>query len=626
MPKLIVKRGPNRGIVYTFAESKVTIGRDYTNPIFLVDQTVSRQHAQLTLEDDVWYLDDLGSRNGTRINGKQADHSEVQSMDEIGVGDVVLTFVDQAKAEVATAGGDTRVLEAPITDVLATDPVEAISLAQHSNEELRHVNARLLALFQLSNVAAGARSRPELFERVVAILKQVLAPDRVMPLLVNTQNRLGVVDVAKAAFDKKLHQIPMSNTIVNYVRERLESVLSQSTAADERFQDSPSIVKHRITSAICVPLKIGKRLLGVIYIDRLGDSPNFARPDLEFLAAAAMPLSVALENIEAWEEMSGDMLTLERHVKGEFDIVGKSPPMQEVFEFISKAAPTDAGVLIMGESGTGKELVARAIHYSSHRRGKPFEAVNCAALTTTLLESELFGHVKGAFTGATEDKPGHFELANGGSIFLDEIGEMPEESQTKLLRVLEQGQIRRVGDIKDRDIDVRVIAATNQSLEERMQKGRFRQDLFYRLNVLAVNLPPLRNRPDDMPILALHFLKIFAEKCGKPKMSFSDEVLELLLRYPWPGNVRELKNVVERMVVMSSSDRLAAKDLPVEVRTAQTGLANAESASGGALADVEKAHILRVLQNVDGNKKKAAEVLGIDRSTLYSKLKSYSIS
>ena len=626
MPKLIVKRGPNRGIVYTFAESKVTIGRDYTNPIFLVDQTVSRQHAQLTLEDDVWYLDDLGSRNGTRINGKQADHSEVQSMDEIGVGDVVLTFVDQAKAEVATAGGDTRVLEAPITDVLATDPVEAISLAQHSNEELRHVNTRLLALFQLSNVAAGARSRPEFFERVVAILKQVLAPDRVMPLLVNTQNRLGVVDVAKAAFDKKLHQIPMSNTIVSYVRERLESVLSQSTAADERFQDSPSIAKHKISSAVCVPLKIGKRLLGVIYIDRLGDSPNFSRADLEFLAAAAMPLSVALENIEAWEEMSGDMLTLERHVKGEFDIVGKSQPMREVFEFISKAAPTDAGVLITGESGTGKELVARAIHYSSHRRGKPFEAVNCAALTITLLESELFGHVKGAFTGATEDKPGHFELANGGSIFLDEIGEMPEESQTKLLRVLEQGQIRRVGDIKDRSIDVRVIAATNQALEERIKEGRFRQDLFYRLHVLTVSLPPLRSRPDDLPTLAHHFLRIFAGKCGKPKMSFADRVLDLFLKYPWPGNVRELKNVIERMVVMSSSDRLTAKEVPIEVRTAQPGMASAELAGNGTLAEVEKAHVMRVLQNLDGNKKRAAEELGIDRSTLYSKLKSYGIS
>ena len=314
MPKLIVKRGPNRGIVYTFAENKVTIGRDYKNLILLVDQTVSRQHAELAFEDGKWFLDDLGSRNGTTLNGKPADRSEVQSMDEIGVGDVLLTFVDQAKPEEPPTTGSTQVLEAPITEVLATDPVEAISLAQHSNDELRQVNARLLALFQLSNIAAGARNRPELFGRVVTVLKQTLSPDRVLPLLVDSQNRLSVVPVAKSAFDKKLGDLPRSTSIVNYVRERLESVLSQRTAADQRFQDSPSISKHNITSAICVPLKIGKRLLGVLYLDRLGDSPNFSRQDLEFVAAAAMPLSVALENIEAWEEMSGEMLTLERHV------------------------------------------------------------------------------------------------------------------------------------------------------------------------------------------------------------------------------------------------------------------------------------------------------------------------
>ena len=410
------------------------------------------------------------------------------------------------------------------------------------------------------------------------------------------------------------------------MKERLEAVLSQSTAADRRFRDSPSITKSEIASALCVPLRIGKRLLGVIYLDRLGEGGNFTKGDLEFLAAGAMPLSVALENVEAWEEVSGEMLTLERHVKGEYDIVGDSQPMRDVFEFISKAAPTDAGVLIMGESGTGKELVARAIHYSSHRRGKPFEAVNCAALTTTLLESELFGHVKGAFTGAVEDKPGHFELADGGSIFLDEIGEMPDDSQTKLLRVLEQGEIRRVGDIRDRVVDVRVISATNKTLDEEVKAGRFRQDLFYRINVLKVELPPLRRRQDDIPILAHHFLRIFAEKCGKPKMSFHDDVMQVFLEYPWPGNVRELKNMVERMVVMGSSDVIGVNDVPMEVRAGTTSMAADGLASSTSLADVEKGHVIRVLESVGGNKKRTAEILGIDRSTLYAKLKQYGIS
>ncbi len=628
MPRLIVKRGPNRGIVYTFAESKVTLGRDYTNLIHLVDQTVSRHHAELTFEDGEWRLKDLDSRNGTTLNGKPVSHADVQSMDEIGVGDVLLTFVDSEAAKSVspeTSADHTRVIEAPITEVLASDPVEAISLAQQSEADLRAMNARLLALFQLSSIAAGARNRPELFDRVAPILKQALAPDRVVALLMDARNRLMPVPLSKTAFDKKLAALPRSTTIINYVRERMEAVLSQSTAADKRFRDSPSIVQSQIASAICVPLKIGKRLLGVLYMDRLGESENFTKSDLEFVAAGAMPLSVALENVEAWEEMSGEMLTLERHVKGEYDIVGDSKPMREVFEFISKAAPTDAGVLIMGDSGTGKELVARAVHYSSHRRGKPFEAVNCAALTTTLLESELFGHVKGAFTGAVEDKPGHFELADGGSIFLDEIGEMQVESQTKLLRVLEQSQIRRVGDVRDRKVDVRVIAATNKNLSEEVKAGRFREDLFYRLNILKVELPPLRERKDDILILSRHFLATFSEKCGKPKMSFADDVMEVFLAYRWPGNVRELKNVIERMVVMAGDDVLTIKDVPVEVRSGSPCVVSSSTPADASLADVEKAHVLRVLESVDGNKKKAAEILGIDRSTLYARLKQYGL-
>ncbi len=628
MPRLIVKRGPNRGIVYTFAESKATIGRDYTNLIHLVDQTVSRRHAELSFDNGQWSIQDLGSRNGTAVNGQPVTKAQVQSMDEIRVGDVVLTFVD---SETGRGAGDessvdhTQVIEAPITEVLSDESASAIRLAQHSDEELRQVNSRLVALFRLSNIAAGARNRPELFDRVMPILRDVLKPDRVFALLLDERNRLLPAPVSKSAFDKKLASLPRSNTIINHVRERLEGVLAQSTASDQRLRDRPSIVKAQIASALCVPLKIGKRLLGVLYMDRLGEGENFTKMDLEFVAAAAMPISVALENVEAWEEMSGEMLTLERHVKGEYDIVGQSPPMRQVFEFISKAAPTDAGVLIMGESGTGKELVARAIHYSSHRRGKPFEAVNCAALTTTLLESELFGHVKGAFTGAVEDKPGHFELAHGGSIFLDEVGEMPLESQTKLLRVLEEGQIRRVGDIKDRRVDVRIISATNKNLAEEVKAGRFREDLFYRLNVLKVELPPLRQRGEDIPLLARHFLRIFAEKCGKPKMSFDDGVLKLFEAYHWPGNVRELKNVVERMVVMSSDDVLTPKDVPLELRGGAPGPVGDSPPADASLAEVERAHVLRVLETVGGNKKKAAEILGIDRSTLYAKLRQYGV-
>jgi DNA-binding NtrC family response regulator len=306
------------------------------------------------------------------------------------------------------------------------------------------------------------------------------------------------------------------------------------------------------------------------------------------------------------------------------NIIGTSPAMQEVFETIRQAAPTRATVLIQGESGTGKELVARALHQCSPRRDGPFVPVHCAALAPTLLESELFGHEKGAFTGALERRRGRFELADGGTLFLDEIGEIDAALQVKILRVLEERKFERVGGTETVSVDVRLVAATNRDLRARVAEGSFREDLFYRLHVVNLTLPPLRARDGDVVLLAQHYLKTLAEENGKPPVAISPEAMDVLQAYPWPGNVRELRNVIERMVVLGSGERLVAADLPAAVRDGAGGLALA-SRAGRVLRDAERQLIAEALRRHRNNRTKAAQDLGISRRTLHRKLNEFGL-
>jgi two-component system response regulator HydG len=311
------------------------------------------------------------------------------------------------------------------------------------------------------------------------------------------------------------------------------------------------------------------------------------------------------------------------------NIIGNSPGMVRLFETIAQVAPSEATVLITGESGTGKELIAGAIHYNSERKKGPFVKVNCAALTETLLESELFGHEKGAFTGAHRRKEGQFSLADHGSLFLDEVSEMPLSMQVKLLRVIQEREFARVGGEEVIRVDVRLIAATNKDLTEEIAAGRFREDLFYRLNVVTLHMPPLRERRDDIPLLAQHFLKTFAEKNRKAIKGYTPQAMDHLLRYDWPGNVRELMNAVERMVVLSRADYVDESDLPPaiveQVRAVAPQLPAQALPADLPLEEVEKASILQTLESAGGNKSEAARRLGITRRTLHKKLKKYGV-
>jgi DNA-binding NtrC family response regulator len=303
-------------------------------------------------------------------------------------------------------------------------------------------------------------------------------------------------------------------------------------------------------------------------------------------------------------------------IKKQYGLLGESESMSRVLSAIAKAASTPATVLITGQSGTGKELVARAIHYSSKRGSAPFVPVNCGGIPESLLESELFGYVKGAFTGAMESRAGFFQTADGGTIFLDEISETSLSMQVKLLRVLQEKEVYMVGSTQPRKVNVRILAATNKTLLDLVGKGLFREDLFYRLNVIEIALPTLQERGDDTLLLAHHFAKKFSKEMGKKEPLFTGKALELLRHYAWPGNVRELENVIHRLVVMSDSIRIDAPDLPSLMRYSgqrDTGLSR-------TLADVEAEHIRNVLASVGGNKTRAAEILGIDRKTLRQKL------
>lgn len=304
------------------------------------------------------------------------------------------------------------------------------------------------------------------------------------------------------------------------------------------------------------------------------------------------------------------------------NIVGKSKPMQDMFDLIRRVAHTSATVLIHGASGTGKELVAQAIHYNSPRKGNAFVPINCGAIPEDLLESELFGHVKGAFTGASGDKIGLFTEADGGTLFLDEISELSLAMQTKLLRVLQEKEVRRVGDIQSVSVDARVIVASNKNLDALVKTGLFREDLFYRLNVIPIVLPELRRRTEDIPLLVEHFLKKYADEVGSLKR-ISREALAALMQYPWPGNVRELENAVERTAILCAQEEIGLEDLPRELYSSE-GLSLSRAMQDGAtLEELEKEYILRVLENEQGNQTKASEILGIDRRTLYRKLQRY---
>jgi len=385
----------------------------------------------------------------------------------------------------------------------------------------------------------------------------------------------------------------------------------------DEFSAAESLVMRRVESVLAVPLEIFDRLLGVIYLEITNPDRHFDEWHLQLLTAVGGIAGPALESARQLESLEAENERLLEEMSLEHNMVGESPRMREVFQFIQRAAPSDATVLINGESGTGKELIARAIHRASLRAHKPFVALNCAAMPENLLESELFGHERGAFTGAIAQKKGKLEVAEGGTIFLDEIGDMAPLLQAKLLRVLQEREFERVGGTKTIKMDVRILAATNRNLEEASKGGGFRHDLYFRLNVVSVRAPSLRDRREDIPLLALYFTKKYAARAKRPVSGISADARSCLQQYDWPGNVRELENAIERAVVLGSSDLILPEDLPEAL------LEHAPLGSSGlpgfhdGVREAKKQLIQTALDQTDGNITEAARRLGLHPNYLH---------
>lgn len=412
----------------------------------------------------------------------------------------------------------------------------------------------------------------------------------------------------------------ISYSIIDEVMNSGEPVLTKNASVDPRFQGQESIQLQGIRSAACVPLLRGNQRVGALYMDSRGHPDLFNKETISYLTILASFAALALDHALSFEKLEEQNRLLAEDIsrqQGFEGIVGTSACITRIFDLMARMAPSQLPILILGESGTGKELVARALHRNSPRCDRPFLALYCGNISENLLESELFGHAKGAFTGATETKKGLLELADGGTFLLDEVADIPISLQAKLLRFLQEGEIRAVGDNIIRKVDVRILAATNKSLIQRVDSGEFREDLYYRLNVLSLEIPPLRNRIEDIPLLALHFLKKQGEAIDSPPTGISKNALHLLQMHGWPGNVRELENVIARAVVMCTGDKIDEDSVVID-NSINSYTGDRSIRNGFELKSAIKSHVQKVLTLTKGNRSEAKRLLNVSRSYLYT--------
>jgi Nif-specific regulatory protein len=657
---LVVRRDDGFGDVFPLVAGQTyTMGRATTNRIVLKDDLCSREHAEIGYNAGRWRVRDLNSLNGTRVNNVRLDGEwELTAHDDVYLGRTHLLFVEdmnqlpdlpQQKGDEGEPEGVNIRKRLGQTRFLTPPPAELTPGGDTTPGTIpRHALSRDLALLYRLALDMGSASSYEELCRIVldALLEAIPAevgailsvardgvgpPAGIRARASQTPKSLRGAELEVTAHrhrDPSLHDYKrVSEYVSNEVLDTREAILAEDVARDRYLRNRESLSDLGATSLICAPIVFSDCVLGLIHLYCTDPHKALDAEDLEFAVAVAKQLGGVIHQMQRQVSLSAENRSLREQLHVESELIGESSAMKEIEKQIARVAGTNATCLIRGESGSGKELVARAIHYSSQRKEGPFVCLNCAALTETLLESELFGHEKGSFTGATEKKIGKFEAANHGTIFLDEIGEMTVGTQAKLLRILEGHPFERVGGSVPIRVDVRVVSATNQQLEQAIGDGRFRRDLFFRLQVVEIRVPPLRARKSDVPILAEHFLRRFVRETGRKIRGFTAAALRKMEEYNWPGNVRELRNVVERAVALGTGPLLDANDIWLS----SLEIVGAAAASGEAvyrpvsLEDVEKEHILKTLSHTDWNKSQAATILGIERSTLDRKIKGYGL-
>jgi len=528
------------------------------------------------------------------------------------------------------------------SDIESIEQSEAVKASHELSvrlEKLEHKLSKMETLIDISNALNSTLNLNELLERIIDSIIKLADTDRGFLMLADESGKLEFT-IARDDNRRQLEEkdFAISRSIVKEALRKSEPLFISNALEDKRFKEQKSVLDLQLRTAFCVPLRSGDKPIGVIYTDSTKLTDVVTEEDISIISAFASQASIAIENarfhgelVLSREKLARENIELKQRLTERYSfsgIIGKSKSMIEIFDTIKKIAPYSTTVLIQGETGTGKELIARAIHFNSPRKDKPLVTINCGAMPAELLESELFGHKKGSFTGASSDKVGLFETANGGTIFLDEIGDMPQPLQVKLLRALQEGEIRRVGENRARKVDVRVIAATNRDLAEDVKSGKFRRDLYYRLNVVPIIIPPLRERSEDIIPLTEHFLGKYSRKMNKKNVKISSEAMKLLVSSAWPGNVRELENSIERALAMCGSSKVLRpehfphlmhnRDLFNELKK--------EDSLKEMLKAVEKQIIMDALEKSGHNITKAAKRLKVTRQHLHNKIREYGIS
>lgn len=632
---LRVKRGHAiRETVSLDPGNRITIGRSETNHIKLPDEKCSRHHCEVFSRGAHWIVRDLESRNGIFVSGQRVKEVVLEFGILVRIGDWELEFVEA---------------EPPPSDAnIDSDSFVVVERKTGSSMVVRPgqqgTNPGELGLEQRVLIAST-------FDQATSV--QDLAAACLDGIFRATQVQAGCIQLGTSAnaLSMLLDRIPAAPRWATIVMHLAGMVFR--TGGGCRFEDTESgYDSPAVRGAIAVPVREPSGdgegpICGVIQFFASTESGSLSHEHLEFASAVAERFSNRLAELREKSELKDSLektavkaRQLQEQLSVETELVGNSDEMAKLRKTIGRIARTDATVLIRGESGVGKELVARAVHFNSQRKDEPFVCVNCAALTESLLESELFGHEKGAFTGAGARKTGKFEMADGGTLFLDEVGEMSAEIQAKFLRVLEGHAFERVGGSEAINVDVRVVTATNRNLEEAVEQGQFRGDLYFRLHVIQIDVPPLRDRFEDIPEIANFFVERYRQKTATQAVGFTDAAMEELRKYPWPGNVRELKNVVERAVILSDKKLIGVDDISLSklkmpssmIETGDFKLGDEGfdiwsklATDGLSLDDVESRYVSAALEQSDWNKSATARLLGIERTTLDRKIKKYDL-
>ena len=621
-PRLLVIAGPAKDSTIPLPEGEATLGRDPTNAVAVADASVSRKHCLLRREEDGRFqIKDLDSRNGTLVNGLAVKEQWLRHGDEIATGDSVFLFLvddeDQAVPASRVEFDDSH----PTAETKLIHPKEVVYLQPERLERdlpaTSQVARNLGALLKISRVVHAIRDLEELQAQLLDLIFEVVPAGRGAILLAEGAGQEFNCLYARTRHAGQPQLVRVSRTIARQVMKDNVAILGIDVPSTGKLRDVESLVASEVRTLLCVPLAVFQRVIGCIYLDSTNAADRFQEDHLELLTAIAGISAVALDNArrQQWLEQENQRLTTE--VRQEQSLVGEGARIKEIYQFLARVAPTESTVLIEGESGTGKELVARALHRNSPRASKPFVAINCAAIPESLLESDLFGHERGAFTGAAVQKKGRFEVADGGVVFLDEIGELAPALQVKLLRVLQEREFDRIGGMHPIKVDIRLIAATNRDLSEAVRSGEFRQDLYYRLAVVKLTMPPLRERREDIPMLTRHFLQKYAKRSKVKAKPVSREAMAALVTYEWPGNVRELENAVERALVMGSSDIVQLEDLPESLLEQAPAAETHEGKYHAGLKELKKQLILDAVEQTGGNYVEAAGILGVHPNYLH---------